>query len=245
MSKANKKKVTVAVLCAALVTTIVAGGSLAYLTDSASRTNKINVTTDLDVDIDEGDWPDPDDEPDLLPGDIYEKKPTVTTDNNVYYRFKVTYIDQADDSIITDADRIALIEKAIKYDPDHAALPVDCTYTEAEVEAAALATFNETNYIKVAADDAANDGYNYYFYYKDAEDYIFATTDEGAPLFTTLVFPSDWSNNAVHSEIITLGKFDIKLDAEAIQADNNPCDDDDDNAFIAWFNDNYTAPAQP
>ncbi|MGN0536505.1 MAG: hypothetical protein ACI4M3_00840 [Acutalibacteraceae bacterium] len=248
MSKMNKKRVTIAILSTALIGTIAVGSSLAFLTDSATKTNHINITTDLETSIDEGEWPDdPADEPELLPGDIYEKQPAIVTNSAVYARFKLTYIDQETGDTITDPDRIALIKQTIKYDPEHATLPLADTdgnkfsYTLAQI--AGVPMFNTTDYFE--QEDETE--HCFYYYYKTNDYVLSGETAPFAsnPLFTTIVIPSDWANNATHNEINVLGKFNIQIDAEVIQADNNTLPDTvtNDTEFATWFAGNYAAPS--
>lgn len=107
MSKINKKKMTIALLSAALVSTIAIGGSIAFLTTTDTKTNKISLVDDLDTDVDEPDWPDPEK---VLPGDTYAKNPIIKSTNDVYARLKISFYEQNADGTngneITDADRV-------------------------------------------------------------------------------------------------------------------------------------------
>ncbi len=241
MSTTKKRRVTIAILAAALVGTIAVGSSLAFLTDSATKTNSINVETDLGVDVEEPDW-DPDDEPEkILPGDTYYKNPKITTMNNVYARFKVEYIDQESGVVITDAARIAKIKQVIKNDPTKETITAGTSYTVADI--ADVPMTNTTDFSDAVAGD--NNGTEYYYYKNSEGGYILngpasdGTAAKTNPLFTAIVVPTDWTNE----DVTLLGKFDIKVTAEAIQADNQAEADvtfADFDAYKEWFNSNYT-----
>ena len=227
MSKINKKKMTIAVLSAALIATVAIGGSLAYLTDTYSKTNEINIETDLGTEVSEPDWKDPDS---ILPGDTNYKNPYIVTKNKIYARIKIEYKDK-ENNAITDAERLALIKRTIKYDPDFTNFVEGNSYTAAAVDAFTAMT-NTADFTEVAG-TAGTD----YYYYTGAADKVLTT--DSAPLFTTIVVPSDWGND----EIAALGRFDIKVTVEAIQADNNPLPDTvtDIDSYADWFTNSYNA----
>ena len=232
MKTSNKKRTTIAILLCSLLATMVIGGSLAFLTDNASKTNEINVVTDLGVDLDEPEWDDPDE---ILPGDVNYKNPYILTNESVYARIKVTYVDQNTNEEIVDEDRIALIEQVIKYDPGHADIDKDNVYTSDAINT--IPMINTENFEAV---DGETNGVTYY-YYKTDDSHVLAVESRGTQkaseeLFTTIVIPSDWSNE----EIETLGRFNIAIEVQAVQAENVTAEDDTLENYHAWFNTNYS-----
>ena len=238
---------TTVLLSAALVSTIAIGGSIAFLTTTDTATNKIKLTDDLDTDIDEPDWPEPDK---VLPGDTYAKNPMIKSTNDVYARMKISFYEQnadgANGAEITDAGKIAKIKSLLKYDPNYNEtgdlIDEDGSYTEAQVDAMPLGMYNSNSF------DAKIDagGVTYYYYMTSAAEtdinkkYTLALAegddDVTSPaLFTDLIVPSDWSNDDVEA----LGKFNIDVTVEAIQAKNNPLPTDtvtDLDSYHDWFN---------
>ncbi len=98
---------------------------------------------------------------------------------------------------------------------------------------------NTVDFEKVAGTTGVN-----YYYFKTADGYVLSLPDGEDevltnPLFTTIIVPTDWDNDT----ITALGKFNLDIEVEAIQADNNELPDTvvDIASYDDWFNANYTA----
>ena len=59
----EKKKLVTTVTAVALLGALAVGGTLAYLTDTETKTNNFNIATDVDIELTEDNW-DPDEDPD-------------------------------------------------------------------------------------------------------------------------------------------------------------------------------------
>lgn len=87
-----KKKIVALCLCIAMLTIAIAGGTLAYFTDTDAKTNTFTVGN-VDIKLEEPNW-DTDgseDAPEVYPGEALAKDPTVTNDgaNPCFVRIKV------------------------------------------------------------------------------------------------------------------------------------------------------------
>lgn len=91
-----KKKMVTICLVVALVLTAVAGGTLAYFTDTADATNTFTVGN-VDITLTEPNWEGTgsNDAPEVYPGEPLAKDPTVTNDgaNPCFVRIKVEGLD--------------------------------------------------------------------------------------------------------------------------------------------------------
>lgn len=142
-----------------------------------------------------------------------------------------------------------MIQSLLKYDPNYGetgdAIDEYASYTAAEVAALGLGMYNTDSY-----DVKTDTGVTYYYYMTDAAETNMETKyklavpsgeDEvnSPALFTDLIVPTDWSNDQVE----TLGKFNIDVTVEAIQAKNNPLPDTvtDLDSYHTWFNTNLNA----
>lgn len=94
-----KKKMVTICLVVALVLTAVAGGTLAYFTDTADATNTFTVGN-VDITLTEPNWEGTgsNDAPEVYPGEPLAKDPTVTNDgaNPCFVRIKVKGLDCLD-----------------------------------------------------------------------------------------------------------------------------------------------------
>ena len=95
------KKIITAGLAGALAVTAVVGGSLAYFTDEAEKTNTFTVGN-VDITLTEPNWEGngSDDAPAAYPGEPLAKDPTVTNDgaNPCFVRIKVEGLDSLGDA---------------------------------------------------------------------------------------------------------------------------------------------------
>lgn len=122
----KKKRKLIASLAVVLVAIMTIGATYMYFTDVDEVTNKF-VVGDLDIEVEEPGWIDPDPtdpkypEDENVPGDVKDKDPSVELIDGVgaYTRFIVSFVDTESGDVITDADRIALIEGTIFYDPSN------------------------------------------------------------------------------------------------------------------------------
>ena len=114
-----KRNLITVILAAILVAGVAVGGTLAYMTDSATLTNKFLVG-DLDIDFEEPDYPkDCIEKEKHEPTDSYPKNPTVTAViGKSYMRIVVKFFDGDTDALITDPARLEKIQKCIYYDPN-------------------------------------------------------------------------------------------------------------------------------
>ncbi len=242
----KSKKIAIGVLTISLVAATAIGGTLAFLTDSEKVTNTFDIT-DLDIKIEEPNW-DPEEGKELTPGDTLYKDPTVTAvENNSYMRVIVKVIDNNEPEtipnpdydavtnpdaeptianpkyhqVITDTERLNLILPMIRYDSTYnaAETPVtsgilsDKKYSLVELNATGaddqlLYPTVNTNFTQ---DTARSNGGTYYYNYNNV-----LNEGENAVLFTNIVVPVDYSQE----QIDKIGKFQVEVYAQAIQAKN-------------------------
>ena len=232
------KKNRLIALAIMLAAVIVISSAYAYFTDVKEVTNTFTVG-DLEITLTEPEWPEPTDP--LVPGDTYDKDPTITAvKGDSYMRVIMTIVDTSDADpdnhyVITDTTdpgRLAKILATLYYDKTGSNLvginkttpagTLSTPYTAAQLAAkVALGTtgietyFNSSEFVQHSAANGV-----YTFYYRDAskvatvgvDEYILKK-DEAPVLFTNVVIPSDWSN----SEVKLLGSYKIIIRAEAIQ----------------------------
>lgn len=241
----KSKKIAIGVLTISLVAATAIGGTLAFLTDSEKVTNTFDIT-DLDIKIEEPNW-DPEEGEELTPGDTLYKDPTVTAvENNSYMRVIVKIIDNNEtipnpdydadtnpdaeptitnpnyQKVITDTERLELILPMIRYDSTYDAegTPItsgilsDAKYSLEELNAKKEGT-EQLLYPTVNPDftqdtTKSTDGTYYYNYSKVLNE------GDNAVLFTNVVVPVDYSQKQVDK----IGKFQVEVYAQAIQAKN-------------------------
>lgn len=140
------KKLFTSILACVLVAALVAGSTVAFLTDSERKANTLTIG-DVDIILEEPHWEDAQDGAELLAGDTYVKDPTVTQiAGSSYFRMVVTFMDMETGEQITDPERLALIRQIIRYDSTYAsatyapgtAFLEGTPYTLAELEAAPM-----------------------------------------------------------------------------------------------------------
>lgn len=92
-----KKKVFAIVLCIAMLTIAIAGGTLAYFTDEDAKTNTFTVGN-VSIVLNEPNWDTTGaaEAQNVYPGEVLEKDPTVTNDgsNPCFVRIKIEGLDQ-------------------------------------------------------------------------------------------------------------------------------------------------------
>lgn len=230
----SKKRIRMLSILLSLILLIgIVGGVWAYFTDSDEVVNHFTVG-DFDIDLDE-EW-DPDDGEDMVPGDTVKKVPVVTaTDGDGYLRIIMSFLDK-DGKVITDAERISMIEKTLYYDPvyDHNRASYEAVVNTtsghtlragkkqslAELNSFVTASkiqniYNRSDLELVAAKSSAG---VYVFYYKggsQTDRYIFEKGKD-VTLFNYVVIPTEWDK----AEMQKLGDYSIRIYAEGIQAAN-------------------------
>lgn len=238
----NKKHLILGILAVVLVAGLAIGGTLAFLTDSASVTNKFTVG-DIDITLTEPEYPDP--EPTgNVPGDSYPKDPTVTgVKGTSYVRLKVEFLDwdqeEEETSPIASTARLAKIWQTLYFaNADEAAavnggdtydwfkglgdgtnnLTANAAFKYALSELTlpacdpAALHFNNTQFTKDAARSNQAATPNLEYYTYNG------TLAEGssATLFDSVIVPSGWNQ----TDLAILGSYKIVITAQAIQAEN-------------------------
>lgn len=241
----RSKKILAGALAICTVAALGIGGTLAFLTDSEQVTNHFSMG-DLDITIDEPNWDDgtssddggtpedpgddtpgtPGDGTGLVPGDTRDKDPTVTAVEGDSYMRVVMMVEDEDGNVITDETRLNLILQTIRYAEDDA-LKEGTKYSLADISK--YKTVNETLY---TLDTKKSTAGIYYYNYNG----IFKQGDK-AELFSDAVIPTDWG----HDELNKIGKYQIVLQAQAIQSAG--FGDDADAAFAAMDEEIAAMPA--
>lgn len=218
-----KKKELILSAAALLIGALAGGGTLAYFTYSATETNTFTVGS-LDIDEDEPDWEDDTDGKDLMPGVIRYKNPTVTNATSAqngskggYVRMRMEFQDNG--TLITDPERLRLIESTIYYDKNYTwngtqgnTTTVDLKETTQsrltlpEITTAGIPHYNTDHFTKVSNTPPGVYVYNY----KDV-----LAAGSSAALFTHIIIPADWGE----TEMSKLGSYQIVVKTQAIQAD--------------------------
>lgn len=232
----NTKKIVIGTLVICVMAALGIGGTLAYLTDSEQVTNHFSVG-DLDITIDEPHWYDgetteptnPSDPPDtttpsepvdpsdpteptsppgdgegLVPGDSRDKDPTITAVTGDSYMRVVMMVQDTDGTVITDPERLNLILTTIRYAKQDA-IKEGTSYSLSQI--AGYPTVNPEFIPDTEKSSAGIYFYNYREIFTQGSDVV---------LFTDAVIPTDWG----HSELALLGKYQIVLQAQAIQSAN-------------------------
>jgi len=189
----SKKKIAVVLASAALIASLVIGGTLAYLTDTDTVTNTFTIG-DIQITLTEPGWSDlgvdgianTSDDPgyELVPGDTRVKNPKVTAvEGDSWMRIKMEIV-ATDGSM--DSTRVTKIMSTI---------------TGLNVGAGA------NQFTLVGAADSATRTYTYN-----------SKLAEGATaqLFTGISIPTTFTR----TDMLALGRYTIKLTAQAIQSDN-------------------------
>ena len=219
-----KRKELILAAAALMTGALAGGGTLAYFTYSATETNTFTVGS-LDIEEDEPDWNDTTDGKNLMPGVIRYKNPTVTNTTSAqngskggYFRMRVE-IQKEDGSLITDQERLSLIENTIYYDENYSwnGTQGDTTnvnlketskssLTLSELTTAQIPHYNEDHFTKVTNTPPGVLVYNY--------DGVL-TAGSSAALFTHIIIPADWGE----TELSKLGSYKIVVKTQAIQSD--------------------------
>ena len=232
------KKSAMMLLCALMVISSAAFGTIAYLTDHASVTNYFTIgNVDIVVDETEVDEngdpvPNPDYDPNdpdetdpphlrtekensypLVPGGEYTKDPTMTVkagSEKAYVRMVVT---------ISNAKEIDAIFADLKDKHPQ-------TYPNGFVPGAYVAGRNNAEWVLTGGmnKDEAKNTYTLEFRYFEAVEPADAEDKVLPPLFTGITFPGDLTN----AHLAQLEDFAIAIDGYAIQATGF------DNADAAW-----------
>lgn len=208
-----KKKIIIGIAGTAMACMMAIGGTMAFMTDSEKQTNIFTVGT-LDITLSEPNWNPSTDGKEMEPGDTILKDPVVSAvENNCYFRTIVTYRDSATHAVITDANRIALIDKTIYFDGTYAAAtgtPGTKLLETKSFRLSELAAYDMVNpaFTKDASRSSA--GVTYYNYN--------TVLSEGskAVLFTNIVIPTDWNQ----TQLDILGEYEVEIYAQAIQSKN-------------------------
>jgi len=217
-----KHKKLIIPLAIVLIAALAIGLTLAYFTDTKEVTNTFTMG-DLEIDLTE-DW-DPDDGEDMVPGDTVVKEPVITAvKNDSYVRVILTLVDKDATPTagvyppITNTTRINKIMSTLFYDGTGTTIAAGTKYS-AVTDWAAWAVAGsgiDTPYNKTDFELASSGGGVFVFYYKGGaapNPYIF-TEGTAATLFTHVVIPTEWTQ----TDLRLLGKYDINIRAEAIQA---------------------------
>lgn len=203
--------------CAVLLVAVMTlGSTLAFFTDTETKTNVFTMGN-LDITLAET-WTPADGEK-MVPGDTVVKAPKVTAvKGDGYMRVTVTILDKntgvAPGTKVTDAARIAKIKETLYHDANGAIIVPGTKYSTADI-----AKWNVGDVKKVYNDSAFTEtvkapGVFVYTYKNTTTKNIFKEGMD-ATLLTNVVIPSDWNLK----DIELLGKYDIEIKAEAIQAE--------------------------
>ena len=164
----NKKKLGTGLLALALVGVVGIGGSLAWFTDTEQATNEVSLSK-VDIDLTEPSWDG--DVTGALPGDLFEKDPTITL---------------AADSVNAWV-RIAPLTVQVDFDNNGS---VD--------EEFKLNTQDNLDLFKIKLNDGwslnTTDGY---FYYNTA----LSARESTTALFDSITIPAGWGNAYVNAKI--------------------------------------------
>lgn len=189
----KSKQIIASVMALVLVAAIAVGGTLAYLSASASVDNPFTFTKGdgVIVDIDEGDW-DPDSATNLFPGVTVTKEPEVfnnsagDVDIDVWAAIKVSYV--KDDAVLASDDAY---------------------YTDNIEPYVTLNNLDTTNFTAEAVNGEA--ATIYYFNAKLLQD------GSTGKLFDSVTISSTMPNDIANA-LNAGGGFKIRVEAAAIQA---------------------------
>ena len=245
-----KKKSLIMLVCALMIVSSVAFGTIAYLTDRAGVVNKFTLgNVDIIVDEtevdDEGDpVPDPDPDPDdpdpdyerteeeneypLIPNSEYVKDPTMTVkagSEEAYVRMVVT---------ITNAAEVKAIFEELK-----TLYPI--TYPNGFVPGDFVTGRDNTKWVytgNMVENEVTNTFTLEFRYFETVE----PTDTENVvlpPLFETIRFPGELTN----AHLSTLENFEVRVDGHAIQTTGFATADEAWTAFDAQMSVTPIAPA--
>jgi predicted ribosomally synthesized peptide with SipW-like signal peptide len=214
MPKAKSKKLSnrthlIALLAIVLVAVVAIGGTLAYMTDSETKTNIFSVG-DLDITLTELNF-DPDDALAIVPGDTFEKDPTITLEadsNDAYVRFVVSLDTEETAKDIEERD----FEKIVYQYTAVSAL----VYGQNDDLVGARVRMNTGAYLTEAQLAEATITTTYYPVGLVYENHEILQAGESVTLFEGVLVPTWWNQ----TQLQLLGDFKIIVTAEAVQADN-------------------------
>lgn len=225
-----KKKSLIMLVCALMIVSSVAFGTIAYLTDRAGVVNKFTlgnvdiVVDETEVDDEGNPVPDPDYDPDdpdpehpdpfkrteeeneypLIPDSEYVKDPTMTVkagSEEAYVRMVVT---------ITNAAEVEAIFTELK-----TLYPL--TYPNGFVPGDFVTGRDNTKWVYVEDEDlgfnAVTNTYTLEFRYFEPVEPTDAENVVLEPLFETIRFPGELTND----HLTTLADFEVRVDGHAIQ----------------------------
>ena len=207
----RSEKIIIGILTLGLLAALAVGGTMAYMTDWEDKENTFSVGT-LDVSLEEKNWDDDTDGEDVVPGDTFVKDPVIEgVENDSYVRARIVIKDQ-DGSVITDAQRLALIKSMIKFDSTYDAasqksgtvIVESKSYSGSDI--AGIPMVNP-DFTEVATGKSGEYCFNYSKILKDGDK---------VALFTNVVVPTEWSQ----VQLDKVGEFSIGVTVEAIQAKN-------------------------
>lgn len=206
----RSEKIIIGIVTLGLLSALAVGGTMAYMTDKEDKVNTFTVGT-LDVDLEEKNW-EPEDGESLVPGDTLLKDPVIKAVKSDSYVRAYLIVKDASGSVITDAERLGLITKMIKYDDTYnaaaqtggTALKEGTVYSEADI---AQIPMVNPEFTQVSTGTAGKYCFNYGRILKEGESVV---------LFTNIVVPAEWSQ----VQLDKVGAFDVDVVVEAIQAKN-------------------------
>lgn len=235
----KKRTLGLGILMTILVGVIAIGTSLAYLTDKEDKDNVFEIGAKIDVEVDEPGYVDPKPD-DVKPGMTILKDPVMTNKGSeAYVRFRVEFLDlkgynTVDNKklpiteAITDPIRIEKLKESIFYDTE-----VNLTQTPPltpnilkqaykTTDLANLLTenkitkFNTDEFVLDTARTTGNVMYYNYIGGATANPALLAK-DASTCLFTNIVIPEDWDNDAFALIKGANKGFVIRVTGEAIQ----------------------------
>jgi len=235
---ASKRNLITIILSVILVAGVAVGGTMAYMTDTQTKTNVFKVG-DLELELDEPTWPGNCDLDEFLPGSSVGKDPTVTAlKGDAYLRLKVQFLDASGRP--AGATQLARILETLYYDQNYQFGGYDAAGNALPWKVVDGIPYNGSDALMVRADGLNGSAYHYtlaqllaiptvdnWFNTGDFELHrtIGSTTwlwykgvlaeTESATLFTSIVYPKDWGNEQIAQ---LAGGYQIVITMEAIQA---------------------------
>ncbi len=216
----KKKKVLYVVLALLLIASIsiMFAVSYAFFT-SNDRVDNTFVMGEVKISLDEPSWDLEDKGRDLIPGTCLNKDPYITElEGESYARIIVQFIDSDTKELITDKERLNAIRSVIYYDKSY-----DVNRDLVTTNLIEGSSYSNNTLKEMVNDTLIIPFYNYEMFILDESRshdgyFVFNCQDklnkgDRAVLFTNIVIPTDY----VNSDVDLLGKFEIKIFAEAIQ----------------------------
>ncbi|MDO4344317.1 MAG: hypothetical protein Q4C50_05880 [Eubacteriales bacterium] len=203
-----------------------AGRTLSYLSGRQEITNTFTVG-DLELGLKESEWePEKGDGVSAVPGSSVYKNPTiknVTSSKNgeqpCYARMIVKILDESG-NIITDQVRLSLIKTMLRYDAGYTgtydAKGTGTAIQEGRIPGYSLEKIEELpmlNPVFELDEERSSDGV-LVCNYNGRDGTGLLRNGDWAALFTVLAVPTEWTK----SEVDTVGDFQIRVSAEAIQS---------------------------